>query len=432
MTVATVKLWDTVIGYVSMGSGERFARFEFDPDFVQLGIELSPLQMPIMTNKVYQFTNLQTRSFHGLPGMLADSLPDKFGNRLIDIWLERTGRRYDEFNSVDRLCYVGKRGMGALEYEPTIERKDYSNTPLEVEQLLLLASMAFVSKDKLQTNIESFGSVETLLNILKVGASAGGARAKAVVALNPDTHEIRSGQIDSLGKFEHWLIKFDGVKMNGDWGVADPSGYGILEYSYHLMAKACAIDMMECRLLNENSRSHFMTRRFDRPRGRPKVFTQTYAAISHSDYWDSGHYSYEQLFKTMQRLDMPKSSLEEQFRRVVFNLVGCNQDDHVKNFSFLMDRQGHWSIAPAYDLCHSAGSEFTRFHQLRLNGKVTDFDISDIRSLAAFAGLPRGRAKQVLERTIEAFSSWQREAMNLGIPKTLINFVQKTLRLKWT
>lgn len=431
MTVATVKIWDTVIGYVSMSSGERFARFEYDPDFVQLGVQLSPLKMPLNTNRVYQFSNLHTRSFHGLPGLLADSLPDRFGHRLIDIWLEQTGRISNEFNSVDRLCYIGKRGMGALEYETSLEGENLSNTSLEIEQLLMLANMAFVEKESLRANIESFDISETLLEILNVGASAGGARAKAVVAFNTETREVRSGQIDLDEGFEHWLIKFDGVNMNGDWGVADPSGYGILEYSYHLMAKACAIDMMECRLLSENTRNHFMTRRFDRPRGKPKVFTQTYAAISHYDYWESGHYSYEQLFNTMQRLNMPKSSLEEQFRRVVFNLVGCNQDDHVKNFSFLMDRQGHWSIAPAYDLCHAAGSDFTRFHQLRLNGKVSDFDISDIRSLAAFAGLPRGRAKQVLERTVETFSKWRIEAINLGIPKNLINFVQSTLRLEW-
>ena len=432
MTVATVNLWGTAIGYVSMDRGERFARFEFDPDFVQLGIQLAPFQLPLSANKVYQFTDLQPRSFHGLPGMLADSLPDKFGNRLINIWIDQTGRNPSDFNAVDRLCYMGKQGMGALEFEPATETRDKLNRSLDIEELLHLSNLAFMEKGKLKTNFESLKNAEPLLEILRVGASAGGARAKAVIALNSKTREIRSGQIDQAEGFEHWLVKFDGVKMNGDWGIADPQGYGILEYSYHLVAKSCNIEMMECRLLTENGRNHFMTRRFDRPYGKPKVFTQTYAAISHYDYWDSGHYSYEQLFTAMRRLDMPKSAMEEQFRRVVFNLVGCNQDDHVKNFSFIMDRQGRWNITPAYDLCHATGSDFTRFHQLRLNGKVTEFDIADLKSLASFAGLPRGRAQQVLDRTVEAFSAWYQVAKNLGIPKNLINYVQNSLRLKWT
>lgn len=432
MTVATVKLWGTALGYVSMNRDERFARFEFDPDFVRLGVQVAPFRMPLSASKVYQFTDLQIRSFHGLPGLLADSLPDKFGNRLIDIWIDQTGRDLSDFNAVDRLCYMGRQGMGALEFEPATETDEKLNRSLDIEELLHLSNMAFMEKEKLTTNFESLENAEALLEILRGGASAGGARAKAVIALNSKTGEIRSGQVDQDEGFEHWLVKFDGVKMNGDWGIADPQGYGILEYSYYLIAKSCNIEMMECGLLTENGRNHFMTRRFDRPLGKPKVFTQTYAAISHYDYWDSGHYSYEQLFSTMRKLDMPTSALEEQFRRVVFNLVGCNQDDHVKNFSFIMDRQGRWNIAPAYDLCHASGSDFTRFHQLRLNGKVNDFDIADLKSLASFAGLPRGRAQQVLDRTVKAFSGWYEEAVNLGIPKNLITYVQSTLRLNWT
>ena len=414
-----------------MNRGTHFARFEFDPDFVQSGVQLAPLHMPLARNKVYQFSDLKPRSFHGLPGMLADCLPDKFGNRLIDIWIEQTGRNLTDFNSVDRLCYLGNRGMGAFEFEPAIETDDLSTSNLDIENLLALASMAYVDREQLSSNIDSITKIEGLFELVKAGASAGGARAKAVIALNPDTGEIRSGQIEQHEKFEHWLIKFDGVKMNGDWGVGDPLGYGMLEYSYYLVAKACQIDMMECRILSKNGLNHFMTRRFDRPRGKPKVFTQTFAAIAHYDYWDSGHYSYEQLFNTMRRLNMPNSALEEQFRRVIFNIVGCNQDDHVKNFSFIMDRQGEWNISPAYDLCHAAGSDFTRFHQLRLNGKVTDFKISDLKKLASFAGLPRGRATQVLNQTLEAFSKWYQDALNLGIPESLIEFVQSTLRLKW-
>lgn len=431
MSTATVTLWGTEIGYVSMDADERFARFEYDPVFATSGIDLAPLKMPTRSRQIYAFDDLAPRSFHGLPGLLADSLPDKYGNRLIDVWLARTGRSPDQFNAVDRLCYTGNRGMGALEFEPSTGGATADDKQIEMQQLIDLAAMAFADRESLSANLKSGEEEQALLDILSVGTSAGGARAKAVIAFHPETKQVRSGQLNLDPGFEHWLIKFDGVAFSGDWGIADPAGYGLLEYSYYLMAKKCGIDMMESRLFSENGRHHFMTRRFDRDRNGGKKFAQTFAALTHFDYYESGAYSYEQLIMTMRQLKISKLDIEEQFRRIVFNLVGCNQDDHVKNFAFLMNRDGTWRPSPAYDLCHAEGSDFTRFHQLSINGKTSGFTRADLKHLAEYAGLPRNRDKHILDQTIDAFADWHIEADELGIPKSLKAHVLRTLRLKW-
>lgn len=429
MTTATIKLWGTTIGYVAMENGEVFARFEYDPEFAELDVEPAPIMMPVQGKRIYQFADLHPLSFHGVPGMIADSLPDKYGQKLTDIWLAQTGRKPEEFNAVDRLCYTGRRGMGALEFEPSRHPDLPDDKLLEIEDLTKLASMAFASKETLDAKFTEAGSEQALLDILSVATSAGGARAKAVIAFNPKTKHTRSDQIDLQEGFEHWLIKFDGVEFSGDWGVADSSGYGLLEYSYHLMAKACGIDMMESRIFSESGRNHFMTRRFDRDEEGGKKFVQTFAALAHYDYYKSGCYSYEQLFMVMKQLDLPKSDFEQQFRRVVFNIVGCNQDDHVKNFAFMMDRNGKWSLSPAYDLCHAEGSPFTRAHQLSINGKTSGFDRIDLKHLADYAGLPRGKETKILEKTQEAFAGWEKAAAELGIPDGLKNHVLRTIRL---
>jgi len=430
MTTATVKLWGTTIGYVAMDGGESFARFEYDPEFERFGIEPAPLMMPVQSRRIYQFPDLHPRSFHGMPGLIADSLPDKYGQRLIDVWLAQTGRKPAEFNAVDRLCYTGTRGMGALEFEPSAGPDKDEGKLLAIEDLTELASMAFASKQALDAKFTEADGKQALLDIMKVGTSAGGARAKAVIAFNPETKQVRSGQLHLPAGFEHWLIKFDGVKFSGDWGIADPSGYGLLEYSYYLLAKECGINMMESRIFSESGRNHFMTRRFDRDTDGGKKFVQTFGALAHYDYYESGYHSYEQLFMVMKRLHIAKRAFEEQFRRVVFNIVGCNQDDHVKNVAFMMDRNGQWDLSPAYDLVHSEGSEFTRNHQLSINGKTNNFDRSDLKHLAEYAGLPRGFEKQVIQRTVAVFSKWKELATDLGIPLNLQEHVLHTLRLK--
>jgi len=386
--------------------------------------------MPV-GSRIYQFQQLPPLTFHGLPGLLADSLPDKYGQELINVWLAQTGRKKEDFNAVDRLCYTGRRGMGALEFEPAEAIGPTRDKPLDIKELTELASMAFVDKQALDTRLDNDDNDKALLDILSVGTSAGGARAKAVVAFNPTSHQVRSGQINLPAGFEHWLIKFDGVAFSGDWGIADPAGFGLLEYSYYLMAKQCGIDMMESQLLSENGRHHFMTRRFDRDETGAKHFIQSFAALNHFDYYQSGLYSYEQLFMTMKQLNMSKASIEQQFKRVVFNLVACNQDDHVKNFAFTMDRSGKWDITPAYDLCHSEGSDFTRFHQLSINGKISEFELTDLKHLAQYAGLPRNREKRILDKTVEVFSMWKKHAAELAIPAQLQKHVLKTLRLNW-
>jgi len=431
VTTATVRLWGTTIGYVSMAVGERFARFEYDPDFAAAGIELAPLHMPVVARRVYQFRELDARTFHGLPGLLADSLPDKYGNRLIDVWLARTGRSPEQFQAVDRLCYTGTRGMGALEFEPSTGLRDERDQPLEVAQLVELAALAFAEKGQLDTVLSGERGDAALLDILRVGTSAGGARAKAVVAFQPETKQVRSGQMSLPPGFEHWLIKFDGVLRSGDWGIADPQGYGLLEYAYSRLAGQCGVTMAECRLLQENSRSHFMTRRFDRDANGGKRFVQTFGALAHFDYNATGQYSYEQLFQTMRQLRVPPAAMEQQFRRVVFNVVGCNQDDHVKNFAFVMDRKGQWDLAPAYDLCHAEGSAFTSRHQLSIGGKTGGFTRADLKALADYAGLPRGRDRRVLDEVVAAFRGLVPLAESLGVPAGLVAHVRGTLRLDW-
>ncbi|RBP51245.1 type II toxin-antitoxin system HipA family toxin [Arenicella xantha] len=431
MTTATVKLWGTTIGYVSMDQGERFARFEYDPDFVKTGIELAPLMMPAIERRIYQFSDLHPRAFHGLPGLLADSLPDKYGNKLIDVWLAQTGRESQSFNAVDRLCYTGTRGMGALEFEPSMDTAAPPSQQLEVQELVELASMAFASKQNLQAKFNDQAKDQDLFDILSLGTSAGGARAKAVIAFDPSTSIVRSGQLNLPSGYQHWLIKFDGVEYNGDWGVADPAGYGLLEYSYYEIAKRCQVTMMESRLFSENGRNHFMTKRFDRDEAGNKQFVQTLGALAHFDYWESGYYSYEQLFMTLKQLGLPQTDIEQQFRRTVFNIVGCNQDDHVKNFALIMNRQGDWRLSPAYDLCHAEGSDFTKNHQLSINGKTNNFELADLKHLADYAGLPRGRDKRILEEVVSAFAQWPHLAKELNIPARLQHHVESTLRLKW-
>ena len=259
----------------------------------------------------------------------------------------------------------------------------------------------------------------------------GQHRAKAIIACNEETGEVRSGQVAADAGFTYWLLKFDGVSGNRDKELEDPAGYGLIEYGYYLMAREAGIEMMASRLLRENGRSHFMTRRFDRGARGEKRFVQTLAALAHYDYYESGAHSYEQLFLLMRRLSMPQSSIEQMFRRVVFNLVGCNQDDHVKNFAFEMDRAGRWDLAPAYDLCHAEGSDFTRNHQLSVNGKTNDFAREDLKALADYAGLPQGRDRRVLEEVVDAFSGWRELADRLAIPQRLVEHVTRTQRLDW-
>ena len=325
--VAIVKMFGNPIGVFRWDSRYDIVQFEYNKDFIGRGLEPSPLMMPVQSGRTYSFGDIGRETFKGLPGLLADSLPDTYGRALFDRWLTLTGRTSS--NIVETLCFLGKRCMGALEFVPTQDRILDESSAIEVAALVKVASEVLSSREKLQTNMGQ--PTEALLDILRVGTSAGGQRAKAVIAYNDETQEVRSGQLDAPQGFDYWLLKLDGV-TNSQLG--DPQHYGEIEYVYYLMAKQAGINMTECRLLHENNRAHFMTRRFDRQNGE-KVHMQTLCGLTHSDYNVRNSCSYEQAFAYMRQLYLPYPQAEEFYRRMVFNVVACNQDDHTKNISFL-------------------------------------------------------------------------------------------------
>ncbi len=415
-TLAEVRLWGRMIGAVSLDEATDSAAFEYAPEFVGSGIQLAPLMMPLSA-QIYRFPGLPRTTFHGLPGLLADSLPDRFGNALIDTWLATQGRKPESFNAVERLCYVGARGMGALVFAPAQGPLPQAARRIEIVALVNLASDVLRERNGLKGSFRTAARRNALNDILRVGTSAGGARAKAVIAWNPQTNEVRSGQVDAGSGFGYWLLKFDGVSGNRDKEVEDPQGYGAIEYAYALMAQAAGITMTECRLLEEGGRRHFMTRRFDRTESGGKLHMQSLGALAHFDYNQAGAYSYEQALQVIRQLELPMASLEEQFRRMAFNVVARNQDDHVKNIAFLMDREGQWSLAPAFDLIYSynPGGDWTARHQMTLNGKRDDFTLADFRACAKSAMLKRGRDKLLLEEVIAAVARWPEFAKKAGV-----------------
>lgn len=431
--VARVELWGRVIGAVSMVPGTNHAAFQYSPEFLGSGIEVSPLTMPLAPS-VYSFPHLAQNTFHGLPGLLADSLPDKFGNALINAWLATQGRTPESFNALERLCYTGVRGMGALEYAPAIGPKRSKSTRIEIDALVRLASEVLTQRNGLHGSFDGPHRERTLQDILMVGTSAGGARAKAVIAWNPETNEVRSGQVPAGNGFEYWLLKFDGVAGNKDKELDDPKGYGAIEYAYCLMARAAGITTSECRLMEENGRRHFMARRFDRLPDGAKLHMLSLGAMSHFDYNVAGAYSYEQAFLTMRQLQLPPESLEEQFRRMVFNLVARNQDDHVKNIAFLMDKAGQWSLSPAFDVTYSYNpdGQWTSMHQMTVNGKRDGFTIEDLRSCAQTALLRRGREKTILDEVCSAARRWRQFAEAAGVLEEQLEQIGRTYRLEWT
>ncbi len=430
-TLAEVRLWGRRIAAVSLSDDAEVAAFEYDSDFTLSGIQVSPLMMPL-SDRIFTFPNLSKQTFYGLPGLLADALPDKFGNALIDAWLASQGRLPSEFNAVERLCYTGARGMGALEFAPTSGPKTRQTNTVKIDQLLALASEILGQRSHFKTSFEDKNKEAGLSDILKVGTSAGGARAKAVIAWHPQTNEVRSGQISADSGFEYWLLKFDGVSGNGDKELEDPQGYGAIEYAYFLMARACGIAMSECRLFEENGRRHFMTRRFDRLSGGEKCHLQSLCAMGHYDFNLAGAYSYEQALRVIRQLGLPMKTIEEQFRRMVFNIVARNQDDHVKNIAFLMDKTGQWSLSPAFDINYSfnPSGRWTAQHQMTVNGKRDHFTMDDFKACAKTASMKRGRAKMIIEEVQETVSQWKTYAKAAGVPVSTQEQIQKMLRLE--
>jgi serine/threonine-protein kinase HipA len=428
--IAEIKLWGRTIGAASLEDGERYARFQYDPAFAQSGIELSPLVMPL-SERVYSFPQLPLETFHGLPGLLVDSLPDRFGNTLIDAWLATQGRAPESFNPVERLCYTGTRGMGALEFAPAIGPRSQRSRKIEIDALVKLASDILGHRTDWEATFAGDKRKKALSDILRVGTSAGGARAKAVIAWNPETNEVRSGQVAAGTGFEYWLLKFDGVTGNKDRELEDPKGYGAIEYAYSLMAREAGITISPSRLLEENGRRHFMARRFDRLEGGEKLHMQSLCALCHFDFNFAGAYSYEQAILAIRQLNLPMSVVEEQFRRMTFNVVARNQDDHVKNMAFLMDKRGQWSLAPAFDVTYSynPAGDWTATHQMSMNGKRDGFTLEDFRACARSAIMKRGRAEQIIREVTVAVSKWPEFAERAQVMDVWRKQVQKNLRL---
>tara|TARA_R110001583_G_scaffold195213_1_gene370516 strand:- start:1239 stop:2573 length:1335 start_codon:yes stop_codon:yes gene_type:complete len=412
---ADVYLWDTKIGSVIWQN--ELGYFEYDRYFQRSGIQLSPIKMPL-SNKAYSFSELSNETFKGLPGLLADSLPDKFGNRLIDQWLERNARTPKSFSPIERLCYIGSRGMGGLEFRPAVSSIKETTSEVQLDELVELANKALQEKTELDVPLENSeqGKQEAVEQIILVGTSAGGARAKAVIAWNKKTNVIKTGQAPAGHGFDYYLLKFDGVDGNKDKELlADPKGFGLLEYAYYLMAIEAGVNMNECRIFNENGRSHFMTKRFDRLNGGDKLHMQSLCGIAHYDFNESGAYSYEQAIGVMRELGLSAKEIEQFYVRMVFNVVAVNQDDHTKNISFLMDQTGQWSLSPAYDITFSNGAGWTSRHQMTINGKVKEITIDDLFAVARHGDLSKAKAKKIIKKVVSSVANWLHFAKVSGL-----------------
>lgn len=429
MTDATVRLWGRDIGAVSWLDDRQLAVFQYMPDFARSGIELAPIMMPAGPDP-HEFPGLPREAFKGLPGLLADSLPDTFGNALIDTWLVAQGRAAGSFNPVERLCYIGTRGMGALEFYPVLSGETRRSRTVDIDALTRLANDVLNHRERLAGVLQGEDDREALEDILRVGTSAGGARAKAVLAWNAQTGEFRSGQVAAGEGFTYWLMKFDGIANNRDKELADPQGFGLIEYGFHLLAVAAGIDMSECRIHREGGRSHFMTRRFDRTANGGKLHMQSLAAMRHFDFNAAGAYSYEQAVETIRRLGLPAVDIEQQFRRAVLNVLIRNQDDHVKNIAFLMNRAGEWRLSPAFDVSYAYNptGEWTHQHQMSLNGKRDHFELADLVQFGAFCGMKTRKARNIIDEIHTQAAAWMTFAQQAGVPERTAEAIHRATR----
>ena len=430
MNTTYVKIWGELVGAVAWDETTGYATFEYNPKFKTKGWDLSPLQMPIKGNKSsFNFPALRKRNdpaldtFKGLPGLLADVLPDKYGNELINLWLAQQGRPLDSMNPVEMLCFIGTRGMGALEFEPTILKESKRTFSLEIDSLVDIAQKILSKKEAFVTNLKA-DEEKAIMEILRIGTSAGGARPKAVIAYNEKTGEVKSGQTNAPRGFEHWLIKLDGVS---DVQLGASKGYGRVEMAYYNMAIACGIDMMPSRLMEENGRAHFMTKRFDREGDSTKHHIQTFCAMKHFDYNQITSFSYEQLFQTMRELKLTYSDAEQLFRRMVFNVVARNCDDHTKNFAFRLKKDGTWELAPAYDICHAyqPKHQWVSQHVLSVNGKRTNITRDDL--LVVGKSIKNKKAAETIDKISDKLSKWKTFANEVKVLPKLRDEINATL-----
>jgi len=430
VNVAEVWLWHHRVGAVALddlGVGV----FEYDTDFLKLGLDIAPLMMPLEEARrghvIHSFPALNPETFKRLPGLLADTLPDKFGQAIVNAWLARQGRSPDDFSIIERLCYTGSRAMGALEFKPTVIKHLEQPVSVEISEMIALIQDVMNHRNSLDVSLsqDEQTTQQALLDILRIGTSAGGARAKAVIAYNENTGEILSGQADAPNDFEHWLLKFDGVS---DIEFGQTSDFGRIEYAYYKMAIAAGINMSESRLLEENGRAHFMTRRFDRVASN-KLHMQSLCALQHYDFNLAGAYGYEQALMTMRKMKLSKKEQLQQYRRMVFNVIARNQDDHTKNIAFLMNPQGEWSLAPAFDMTHSykPGQGWTQTHQMSINGKRDNFTRQDLIDVAKNNDLKN--PEKVIAEVIDAVKQWPAFATDAGVSKQKLEAISKDHRM---
>lgn len=421
---AEVYLWGTRIGIIHQDVTKPYASFEYDTDFLNSGIEVSPLRMPLAKN-IYEFPALTGEPFYGMPGLVADSLPDKFGNAVIEQWLMSLGKSLSDFTAIDRLCYTGKRGMGALEYVPaSTDIKDIDEN-INVQEMVKFASDVLADREEISLKAEDN---LTYSQLVQVGSSAGGARAKAIIAWNEETNEVRSGQAQLGTGYDYWLMKFDNVTKNGDHGLEDKPEYTLIEYAYYLMAKKAGVTMNECRLYESAGGHHFMTKRFDRENGR-KLHMQSLGALAHISYQEPGICGYELAAMYMKEVGISYKEIEQFYRRMVFNCLAVNQDDHVKNISFLMDRNGKWSLSPAYDITFSynPANKWLRAHQMTVNGKTTGMGLSDLLEAGSKMGIKERRSKDIIREVLTSVREFPVFAEQVGIKEKTCEYIHSIM-----
>jgi len=425
VTAAFVSIWGKRVGAISWNPEEGIGSFQYEANFLKTNQDLAPILLPISQGRrVYSFPSLRkNETFKGLPGLIADTLPDNYGNQLINAWLVKNNRPVDSMNPVEQLCFIGERGMGALTFEPSKMPKLANNFDLEVDSLVNMAQKVLGQRKSFLTNLQE-DELKALQDLLKIGTSAGGARPKAIISFNETTGEVKSGQAKADEGFEHWLLKLDGVS---DAQFGNTKGYGRVEMAYYLMAKDCGIEMMECRLLEENGRAHFMTKRFDRSIDGEKHHIQTFCAMRHFDFNEVNSFSYEQLFETMRMLRLPYPQAEQLFRRMVFNILSRNCDDHTKNFAFRLKQNQSWELAPAYDICHAyrPGSIWVSQHALSINGKRSDFSRSDILTIAESMNIKKPNL--IIDEINKVVQDWPKYAKLVKISAPLKKAIEQTL-----
>ncbi len=430
INIAHINLWDKRAGVIVWDAENNIGTFQFEPNF---NLDISPIEMPVryISDRVFSFPEHRAnQTFKGLPGLLADVLPDRYGTTLINEWLINNHRPANSLNPVELLCFIGKRGMGAMEFEPAEPQTPDTSTKIELEELVKIAQEILSNREKFQTRISENKQIQidkkAIADIIKIGSSAGGARAKAIIAYNPKTQEVRSGQAAAPKGFSHWLLKFDGV-IDSQSGISN--GYGRIEMAYHLMAKDSGIDMMPCRLLEENGRAHFMTQRFDRIGEKEKLHVQSFCAMRHYDFNNIGAYGYEELFETMRALLLPYGDAEQLYHRMVFNVMARNCDDHTKNFSFIMDKQGIWRLSPAFDVCYaySPNSYWVNSHSMSINGKRSNITRNDLLTVAKNMNIKK--ANNIINQIADVVSNWNNYAKKTSVNAALKKEIGKNLLL---